>query len=79
MLFDQALLIELEKQRFVANFQYTVRKGEDYKIVNYKEVAWKVTDKPAYLQNFTNFEAIKDNDYDRFDQNCDKTMIGFVQ
>lgn len=36
VLFDQALLVELEHQRFVANFRYTIRKGQDYKIVDFK-------------------------------------------
>ena len=36
ILFDQALLIELKNLRFIANFQYTIKKGEDYKIVDFK-------------------------------------------
>jgi hypothetical protein len=27
----------------------------------------------------TNFKDIGDHEYDRFNANCDKTMIGFVQ
>jgi len=70
-------VVELESGiRFVANFQYTLMPGEDK---DYKGASWLVTDKPAFEQDAYNFRDIKDHDFDRFYQHCNKTMIGFVQ
>jgi hypothetical protein len=54
-------------QRFVTNFQY-------------KAIPDAVIQKdPAYLQSFNNFMGLGAKTFDRFTQNCDKTMVGFVQ
>lgn len=50
--------------------------GEDK---DYKGGSWLISDKPAFEQDVYNFRDIHDHDFDRFNQHCNKTMIGFVQ
>lgn len=65
--YQQALVVSLENNlRFVANFMYTIM-PEDGQT------------EPPYKQEFSKFERIRDHDFDRFYQHCDRTMIGFVQ
>jgi hypothetical protein len=46
---------------------------------NYKGQSWSISQQPAYEQDIYNFREIKDHDFDRFYQHCNKTMVGFVQ
>ena len=64
-IYDQAFKVELENgMRFLANFKYSV--------------------KPQISQDPTNdgaeeFISLKTGDYNKFNSQCDKTMVGFVQ
>ena len=65
--YQQALVVTLENNmRFVANFMYNIM-PEDGQTA------------PPYKQAFSKFERIRDHDFDRFFQHCDRTMVGFVQ
>ena len=69
ILYQQALVVQLDSGlRFISNFKYNIQSG-----VN------GVKEGPAYEQPYNLFERIRDHDFDRFNQHCDKTMIGFVQ
>jgi hypothetical protein len=63
--YDQSFKIELDNGlRFLANFKYSIKKETSANPV--KDGADK-------------FESVKTGDYGKFDSQCDKTMIGFVQ
>ena len=59
-------------QRFISNLQYKLRPHEDTLKVD------KVSGAPAYDQPVSNFLKLRPHDYDRFDEHCDRTMVGFV-
>lgn len=64
-IYDQAFKIELDNGlRFLANFKYTIK-----------------SDISAFPQTdgADKFEQVKTGDYGKFDSQCDKTMVGFVQ
>jgi hypothetical protein len=62
---DQAMEISLPNgQRFVTNLKYTIKKS-----ISTNPVADGV-------KKFTSYSAAN---YDKFDSQCDKTMVGFVQ
>lgn len=64
-MYDQSLIVELEDgRRFLANFKYSVR----------DEIS---TDPVA--DGADAFEELSSGDYDKFDSQCDRTMVGFVQ
>jgi hypothetical protein len=64
-IYDQSFKIELENGlRFLANFKYTVK----------PEIS-----KEPEGDKFKNFAQLKTGDYGKFDSQCDKTMVGFVQ
>lgn len=64
-IYDQAFKIELDNgMRFLSNFKYTLK----------PEISQDPTKDGA--SEFTN---LKTGDYNKFDTECDKTMIGFVQ
>lgn len=63
--YDQSFKIELDNGlRFLANFKYSIKKETSSNPV--KDGADK-------------FESVKTGDYGKFDSQCDKTMVGFVQ
>ena len=64
-IYDQSFKIELQNGlRFLANFKYSVK----------PEISREPTaDGPA------EFTALQTGDYGKFDSQCDKTMVGFVQ
>ena len=69
ILYQQSLLINLDTNlRFIANFQYTLMPNKADQI--------ETTD--AWQTPFSSFANIRDHDFDRFNQNCDKTMVGFI-
>ena len=39
----------------------------------------QILDKPAFMQKESVFAGIKSSEYDKFDQICNQTMVGFVQ
>ena len=64
-IYDQAFRVYLDNgTRFVANFKYSVK----------PEVS---TDPTADGQS--EFANLKEGDYSKFDSQCDKSMVGFVQ
>jgi hypothetical protein len=64
-IYDQAFMVELENNmRFIANFKYSLK--ED------------VSPNPTQ-ELFQKFADLKSGDYNKFDSQCDKTMVGFVQ
>lgn len=64
-IYDQSFKVELENGlRFLANFKYTIK--PDISALPQKEGSDK-------------FESVKTGDYGKFDSQCDKTMVGFVQ
>jgi len=64
-IYDQSFKIELENGlRFLANFKYTIK--PELSALPQQEGA-------------SHFESIKTGDYGKFDSQCDKTMVGFVQ
>lgn len=63
--YDQALKVELENGlRFVSNFRYNVKKS--------------ISANPLE-DGGGRFGDLHTGDYDNFDSECDKTMVGFVQ
>ena len=63
-IYDQAFKIELENGlRFLANFKYTVKPN--------------ITANPL-TSSFTMMADLKTGDYNKFNSECDKTMVGFV-
>jgi hypothetical protein len=68
-IYDQAFNVELENgMRFLANYRY-----------NIKPSISKDPFVDARLNGISQFTAIESGDYDKFDSQCGKTMIGFVQ
>lgn len=64
-IYDQSFKVELDNGlRFLANFKYTVK----------PEISQDPTQDGA-----DEFSTLKTGDYSKFDTQCDKTMIGFVQ
>lgn len=67
-IYDQALNIELENgMRFVANLRYNIKKS--------------ITDDPfteAQQKGTDQWAQIETGDYDKFDSQCDSTMVGFI-
>jgi hypothetical protein len=64
-IYDQAFKIELENgQRFLANFKYSVK----------PEISREPT-----VDGESEFISLSTGDYNKFDSQCDKTMVGFVQ
>lgn len=66
--YDQAFKIELENGlRFLANFKYSLKP--------------EVSPNPQALAqtHFSQLSELKTGDYGKFNSECDKTMIGFVQ
>lgn len=68
-IYDQALNIELENgQRFITNLRYNLKQD--------------ITQDPlvtAQQEGTEPFENLETGDYDKFDSDCTKTMVGFVQ
>jgi hypothetical protein len=68
-IYDQALDIELENGlRFIANLRYNVK----------PEVSEDPV-KQALTQGVGSFGKIESGDYDKFNSQCNKTMVGFIQ
>lgn len=64
-IYDQSFKVELENGiRFLANFKYTIKP--------------ELSALPQ-TEGASHFETIKTGDYGKFDSQCDKTMVGFVQ
>lgn len=64
-IYDQSFKIELENGiRFLANFKYTIKP--------------EISSLPQ-TEGSDKFESTKTGDYGKFDSQCDKTMVGFVQ
>jgi len=64
-IYDQAFRVELDNGlRFLANFKYSVK----------PEISTDPTRDGA-----EEFNALKTGDYNKFNSECDKTMVGFVQ
>lgn len=64
-IYDQSFKIELENgMRFLANFKYTIKP--------------EISALPQQ-DGFNQFDSVKTGDYGKFDSQCDKTMVGFVQ
>ena len=64
-IYDQASQIELENGlRFLANFRYSLK---DFNAATMSAAS------------FTQLDTLKTGDYGKFNSECDKTMIGFVQ
>lgn len=68
-IYDQAFNVELDNgMRFIANFRYNIKS--------------EITKDPfveARMKGISRFLAIESADYDKFDSQCGKTMVGFVQ
>jgi hypothetical protein len=63
--YDQSFKVELDNGlRFLANFKYSIKK--------------EISVLPV-VDGEKKFEDVKTGDYGKFDSQCDKTMIGFVQ
>jgi hypothetical protein len=64
-IYDQAFTVELGNGiRFVANYKYSVK----------PEISEDPTKDGAAM-----FSSLKTGDYNKFNSECDKTMVGFVQ
>ena len=64
-IYDQSFAVELDNGlRFLANLRYSVKPD--------------ISPNPT-ADNFSKFFELKTGDYNKFDSQCDKTMIGFVQ
>lgn len=64
-IYDQSMKIELENgYRFLANFKYTIKDD---------------ISKNPLKDGSDRFETVKTGDYGKFDSQCDKTMVGFMQ
>lgn len=66
--YDQALLVELDDLRFLANFRYEIRKNvtTDPLKTDFKKMARLV-------------QEVDDQAKGQFDSVCNQTMVGFVQ
>ena len=68
--YDQALNIELDNgQRFLANLRYNLKHAVAKDPLTAAQKAGGVSE----------FNAIETSDYDKFDSDCGRTMVGFVQ
>ena len=68
-IYDQALNIELESgHRFITNLRYNLKQdiSQDPLVTAQKEGTGP-------------FEALETGDYEKFDSDCTRTMVGFVQ
>jgi len=64
-IYDQSFKIELDNGlRFLSNFKYTLKPN---------------ISKDPEDQSVKSFTQLKTGDYGKFDSQCDKTMVGFVQ
>lgn len=64
--YDQSFKIELDNgMRFLANFKYSLKPT--------------ISADPAKETDFKKLDDLKTGDYAKFNSECDKTMIGFVQ
>jgi len=71
ILFDQAIIVNLSnKLRFLANFYYTVKMSTNNDTPS---------DRPAYEMSPEIFKNLKTTDDEKFNSNCLKTMVGFIQ
>ena len=65
VVYDQSFKVELDNGlRFLSNFKYTVK---------------PTISKDPTQDGAEEFVSLKTGDYNKFDSNCDKTMVGFVQ
>ena len=63
--YDQSFKVELDNGlRFLANFKYSVKPT--------------ISEDPT-KDGADEFISLKTGDYNKFDTQCDKTMVGFVQ
>lgn len=63
-IYDQSLQVELANgKRFLTNFKYSIK----------AEISTDPT-----IENVKDFAAIKTGDYQKFDSECDQSMVGFV-
>ena len=74
ILYDQAIIVNLSnKLRFLANFYYTVK----LQTTNDKDALVNI--RPAYEMAYDVFKNLKTTDDEKFNSNCLKTMVGFIQ
>jgi len=68
-IYDQAFNVELDNGlRFLANFRYNLKPElakDPYSTANEKGIG--------------RFSQIQSGDYEKFDSECDRTMVGFIQ
>lgn len=63
--YDQSFKVELDNGiRFLSNFKYSVKA--------------QISENPTQ-DGADEFNTLKTGDYNKFDSQCDKTMVGFVQ
>jgi len=68
MIYDQAMNVELETgQRFISNFRYEIK----------NDIA-KDPVAEASKNGILKFATIETGDYDKFDSECNGSMVGFV-
>lgn len=83
ILYRESLLVQLENgMRFIANMKYQIRPeylGGGGKGASASLSSSEGGGAAAYDQPFSKFEKIRTHDYSTFDEQCDKTMVGFVQ
>ena len=64
-IYDQSFKVELDNGlRFISNFKYSVKP--------------QISEDPT-KDGANEFISLKTGDYNKFDTQCDKTMVGFVQ
>lgn len=69
-IYDQALNIELDNgQRFITNLRYNLKQS----------IAASPFSAAQRDHGVSQFEGIETGDYDKFDSDCTRTMVGFVQ
>ena len=77
ILYQESLLVQLENgMRFIANMQYRIR-PDQLASPSSSPSASSAAQQP-YTLPFSRFATIRAHDYDRFDEHCDSTMVGFV-
>lgn len=68
MIYDQAFIIELDNGiRFLSNFRY-----------NMKDTISKDPLTEATTNGISKFATIESGDQDKFDSQCNESMVGFV-
>jgi len=69
MIYDQAFIVELDNgTRFLSNFRY-----------NIKDTITKDPLSEAGSNGITKFATIESGDQDKFDSQCNESMVGFIQ